>query len=177
MHPKRSQKTEEGNQGNRAWETETKMNHRWKKHKPIRNKRGTNISKCPTVIMIKSLTSFSNQINEIEEESATRVHKQPKSIQHNNVQNDKIHGSQWTYLKCLFEPDLIVLELPFFSKNQPRHLYSSASTLPTHHSRPPSVFFFSFLYFIFSETLLNRVTHPVFHSQSRPLFSALHPNW
>lgn len=85
----------------------------------------------------------------------------------------------WAIHMCqfFFEPDLIVLEFPFFSKNQPRHLYSSASTLPTHHSRPPSVFFFSFLYFFFSETLLNRVTHPVFHSQSRPLFSALHPNW
>ena len=55
----------------------------------------------------------------------------------------KLHSSQWTYLECLFELDLMVIKLPFLSKNQSRNLCSSASTLSCQLSFSSSFILFS----------------------------------
>ena len=34
-----------------------------------------------------------------------------RDIKQNSIQNEKIHSSQWTYLECLLEPNLLVFKL------------------------------------------------------------------
>ena len=36
-----------------------------------------------------------------------------RDIKQNSIQNEKIHSSQWTYLECLIELDLLVFKLCF----------------------------------------------------------------
>ena len=51
-----------------------------------------------------------------------------RDIKQNNIQNEKIHSSQWTYLECLLEPDLLVFKLCFsLSRKYPPGLLSPNS--------------------------------------------------
>ena len=51
--------------------------------------------------------------------------------------NEEMHSSQWIYLECHLEPDLIIFELSWPFQNQPRNPHSVTSTLKKKKKKLP----------------------------------------